>query len=252
MAMGDANAVSFGQASHVGLLLAREIVPLDRLLTLRGRVPRSPCFVGIVIDHLICFERVLKRSLLLPPTSESSRVMSSILAAYEVGLPSHAGKTFTNQSQASFWGADVDSHFGFVRPSWSRVIFLACLTASMLRLPCITVSLLQVLAGSWVAVLSFRRRSMSLLHNVDSLQRGRERTDLVGYHRAASGRALPTCSPCPSRPVLRFLAGHRCFRQPRCRSWGKRLQAFGKGAAATRPDSRPLEQPPVASGHDAP
>ena len=57
---------------------------------------------------------------------------------------------------------------------------LVGLTIACLRLPCFSVSLLQVLAGSWVSVLAFRRRCLSILDHIYVLQRGRDRKDLVG------------------------------------------------------------------------
>ena len=83
------------------------------------------------------------------------------------------------ESRASFWGADVLGDLGLVRPAWSRLSPLVSLTLAVMELPALSVSLLEVLAGSWVSVLSFRRRALCLLDQVYMLQRGRGRFDLV-------------------------------------------------------------------------
>lgn len=50
--MGDLNAVEIGQQSHVKLAISAGVC-LEDLLTLRGRLPRSGPYVGIVIDDFI-------------------------------------------------------------------------------------------------------------------------------------------------------------------------------------------------------
>ena len=194
MAMGDLNSVSFGQGSHLGLLMAFEVAPFDTLLSLRGRPGRGDLSLGVVIDDLIVLERALKST---GPTSSAS-VMDRAFAAYAAAhLPVHEGKTFVKQVGASFWGADVDGWGGTVRPSWSRLIPLVGLTIACCRLPVLTVSLLEVLGGSWVSVLSFRRRFLSLLNWVYLLQSGRARTDIVRVPAELRTELLALCLVAP-------------------------------------------------------
>ena len=56
---------------------------------------------------------------------------------------------------------------------------LAFLTLAAASLPAISIPLLETLAGSWVATLTFRRRCLCLLQEVYRLQAGRGRDDLV-------------------------------------------------------------------------
>ncbi|OLP79985.1 hypothetical protein AK812_SmicGene39667 [Symbiodinium microadriaticum] len=194
MAMGDLNSVSFGQGSHLGLLMAFEVVPPEALMTLRGRPNRGDLNLGVVIDDLILLERALKR---VGPT-RSAAIMDHAFAAYaSAPLPVHEGKTFREQSRSSFWGADLDGWEGTVRPSWSRLIPLVGLTIACLRLPVIAVSLLEVLAGSWVSVLSFRRRGLSLLNWVYVLQRGRSRTEVLRVPSELRAELLSLCLLAP-------------------------------------------------------
>lgn len=53
LAMGDAQAVSFAQTSHLSLALRWEAAAPSNLVTLNGPVPRGADFVGIIIDDYI-------------------------------------------------------------------------------------------------------------------------------------------------------------------------------------------------------
>ena len=116
MAMGDCNAVSIAQASHIGLILSSDIVSWSQLLTLRGPIPRSPCMLGLVIDDVIILEKALRGDR-FDPGSCRSRVVASALhrAYYQAGLPRHEKKGFLAATSASFWGADVLGELGVVR-----------------------------------------------------------------------------------------------------------------------------------------
>ncbi|CAE7762671.1 unnamed protein product, partial [Symbiodinium necroappetens] len=176
MAMGDVNSVTFGQAAHVGLMLAAGVIPLSSLLTLRGRIPRAPTTMGVVIDDLILLEKSLRS---VGPL-HSADIMAAAHQAYkDAHLPIHAGKCFQEATAATFWGCDVDGSAGWVRPSWARLVPLVGLSLACLRLPCLSVSLLETLAGSWISVLSFRRRCLSMLDHIYVLQRGKSRKELV-------------------------------------------------------------------------
>ena len=56
---------------------------------------------------------------------------------------------------------------------------LLSLTARVAALGFATVALLEVLAGCWVSVLQYRRRTLSLLDTIYVAQRGRETGDIV-------------------------------------------------------------------------
>ncbi|CAE7631019.1 unnamed protein product, partial [Symbiodinium microadriaticum] len=180
MAMGDCNAVSVGQSSHLGLILAAELVGWHQLLTMRGPVPRSPCMLGLVIDDAIVIEKALRCQTGDTASLSSQRLISGLHSAYLASkLPRHEKKSFFAAEDASFWGSDVLGELGRVRPAWARLIPLVSLTVSALNLPLFTVSLLEVLAGSWISVLAFRRRTLCLLEHIYLLQRGHCRTECV-------------------------------------------------------------------------
>ncbi|CAE7637381.1 unnamed protein product, partial [Symbiodinium necroappetens] len=194
MAMGDVNSVSFGQASHIGLLLAYQVIDPRCLLTLRGGVPRGDLALGVVIDDLVCIERSLRD---IGPT-KAAPVMERVHQAYRSApLPVHQGKCFEDQHCASFWGSEVDGLAGWVRPSWARLVPLVSLTIACLKLPVLSVSLLEVLAGSWVSVVSYRRRLLSLLNHIYVIQRGKSRDAIVPSTPGLRAELFVLCALAP-------------------------------------------------------
>ena len=103
--MGDLNAVSYGQTTHVSLLRTRTDVQLAELLTLDSRPPRGKFATGICIDDFVCLERRLKGS---GPPRRTARVMQSMRRGYaQAGLERSEKKAFEGVTKASFWGATV-------------------------------------------------------------------------------------------------------------------------------------------------
>eukprot|EP00438_Fugacium_kawagutii_P028398 Skav205711 [mRNA] locus=scaffold608:39645:43142:- [translate_table: standard] len=99
------------------------------------------------------------------------------------GLKAHPSKTFKDEPVVEFWGASIDGQTGLVRPSPKRLVPLLSLTAQVARLGFATCGLLEVLAGSWVSVCQYRRRTMSLLDAIYCAQRGRDQEDLIQLSR---------------------------------------------------------------------
>ncbi|CAE7429857.1 CALS7 [Symbiodinium sp. CCMP2592] len=198
MAMGDCNAVSVAQAAHVGLILESGAVGWHQLLTHRGPILRSPTMLGLVIDDVIVIEKGLRFPNFAPAASNSHRITRALHSAYaRVALLRHEKKAFALESSVFFWGADVLGDVGVVRPAWTRLIPLVGLTAAVLELPVVTVSLLETLAGSWVAVLSFRRRCLCLLEQIYLLQRGLRSCDIVRSTAALRAELFRLCVLAP-------------------------------------------------------
>ena len=162
MAMGDVNAVGLGQASHLGVIFSTGTVSAAELMSLRSRPSRGLLSIGVVIDDFICLEKVLRET--TSTRIRSAEVMGAVQRAYEqAGLPRHSGKSFFRETTATFWGAQLDGERGEVWPNSARAVPLAAITLRIAHLGLSTIGLLEVLAGSWVSVLSFRRRTLSLL-----------------------------------------------------------------------------------------
>ena len=160
MAMGDVNAVEFGQMSHT--LLAHSIgIRMEDLLTLRGRVPRQSWMCGLVIDDLIFLEAVPRS---LPKLGVTGDLAEAMLSKYdEVGLQANADKRFRGERCSKFWGIFCDGEDGLVRPQVERALPVAMLTAQIARGGVGERKLLETLAGTWTAILQMRRRAMCLL-----------------------------------------------------------------------------------------
>lgn len=165
MAMGDVNAVEFGQMSHT--LLARSIgIRMEDLLTLRGRVPRQSWMCGLVIDDLIFLEAVPRS---LPQLGVTGDLAEAMLSKYdEVGLQANADKRFRGERCSKFWGIFCDGEDGLVRPQVERALPVAMLTAQIARGGVGERKLLETLAGTWTAILQMRRRAMCLLEVIFS------------------------------------------------------------------------------------
>ncbi len=185
MAMGDCHAVSFGQIAHLSVLLRSGAVSLDDFLMLHSRPSRKEWVAGLMIDDLVLLERRVRAGepdvdcLSRPPTT-CEKIIEEVRRQYEeVGLPRHEGKAVYNSLEGTFWGVQLDGRRGDVRPSLKRSIPLAFIIQRVVKLRRATVGLLELMAGSLVAVFQTRRRLMSILEGIYDAQRGRERGDVV-------------------------------------------------------------------------
>ena len=183
MAMGDCNAVSFGQISHLGALVSAGILSVSDLVTLEQGPPRQRWFGGLMIDDLLIAEAVPRGSF---DTLESfgKKKVAQIRERYaEVGLPRHEGKAESFASNCTVWGVQIDGGSGVVRPSLKRVIPLCFVVCNLVAVDHCTVGLLEILAGSFVSIFQVQRRHMSVLEEIYAAQRGRKSTEVVKLSR---------------------------------------------------------------------
>ena len=177
LAMGDSAACEYAQTSHIAIALQCGALEPEHLLTLHGRAPRSDFCGGIIIDDFCLLEKVPMSS-----TSSSQTVdrRCRMHGMYDkVGLEAHPGKGFTEEESASFWGADIDGRVGLVRGNLVRAASLVWVATRVATLGICSIALLEILAGGFVSLFGFRRRMMSLLDYVYSLQGGRDRRDII-------------------------------------------------------------------------
>ena len=83
---------------------------------------------------------------------------------------------------------------------WSDLLVLASsvsLTAAVMELPWVSVSLLEVLAGSWVSALAYWRRMLCLLDQFYILQRGRQQHDIVANTALLRAELFCLCALAP-------------------------------------------------------
>ncbi|CAE7720841.1 unnamed protein product, partial [Symbiodinium necroappetens] len=176
LAMGDRNAVTYGQTAHLSILLSCTDISLNELITLDSRPARGGFCAGICIDDFVCLEKRQKGS---GVPKRSKHVVSSMRASYkEAGLERSEKKAFENVTKASFWGASVNGESRDVRALPSRALPVMSYVLEVSRIGLATRALLDVIAGSLVSLFSFRRRLLCLLDLVYSEGRGLPR-DLV-------------------------------------------------------------------------
>ena len=193
MAMGDCNAVSYGQASHLGVILQSGALPLSAFITLTGRPGRSKMIAGLMIDDLVLLQRI-QRGQPAHPT-ESSLAIKTIRDAYErSGLPRHEGKAVYGEKKGSFWGLQFDGEAASARPSLTRCIPLVRIIAEVVRLKHCTVSLLEVISGSLISIFQTKRRFMSILDEIYSAQRGRSKGDVIWLPPSLQEELLSACA----------------------------------------------------------
>lgn len=160
LAMGDINAVEVGQQSHMVLALKSGFKMSD-FVTMHGKCPRQSWFAGIIIDDFILVEKVCD-------SSASERVSEPLadlmVSAYvDHGLKPHEKKRFRSEVDTKFWGAQIAGQRGLIRAQLERSIPVAHITSRLCRLGAGSRKLLEIIAGSWISILQYRRRGMCLL-----------------------------------------------------------------------------------------
>eukprot|EP00438_Fugacium_kawagutii_P021002 Skav228367 [mRNA] locus=scaffold1981:191093:195553:+ [translate_table: standard] len=172
LAMGDTQAVELAQTAHLGMLVQAGLVDEFNLITMDSSIPREHFFCGIVIDDLVLFEIMLRRSVEtteLEHPSIGSQVLDEALQEYrDVGLLPHPKKTFRDELYAEFWGCQFDGEAGTIQASLKRMIPIIAVTQRVLAMGVCSVGLLEVIVGCWTSVFLFRRRLLCLFNVVYS------------------------------------------------------------------------------------
>ena len=182
MAMGDTNAVAFGQCSHLSLILRTHEFKLSDFLTLNQKPSRERVRAGLMIDDFVVLEALDRSKLetIQEKPTEGARRMSTVQQAYkQYGLLRNTKKSVSNSTKAEFWGLTVDGMVGLARPNLTRVVPLAFLALQVVSLGRAHVGLLQVLSGAFVSIFQHRRRLMACLDEIYGAQRGRDQQDIV-------------------------------------------------------------------------
>lgn len=140
--------------------------------------------MGVVIDDLVCFEKVLSSNLVNGSFAGRSQLddrMDAIMMKYDaVHLPTNGKKAFDNAVQSSFWGVQLDGVRGLMRPNESRLWPLVLITMRVCSLGLATVGLLRSLAGSYVSVFALRRRLLAIMNLIfDAISASRSDRQVV-------------------------------------------------------------------------
>eukprot|EP00438_Fugacium_kawagutii_P012357 Skav200003 [mRNA] locus=scaffold4475:38161:42612:+ [translate_table: standard] len=200
MAMGDCNAVAYGQCSHLAVLLRTGCLRLQNFISLTGRPQRARWLAGLMIDDFIVLE-----ALSSPPeraddgcaATLGQEIMRNVRDKYEeVGLPRHPAKAVSGELRGTFWGGQLDGEAGTIRPSLKRVIPLCFIVLRMLQVGACTTELLEVVAGSFVSIFQYRRRLMSSIEEVYAAQRGQPRNAILKIYPELQDEMLQCIGLC--------------------------------------------------------
>eukprot|EP00435_Cladocopium_sp_Y103_P052677 s349_g16.t1 len=117
----------------------------------------------------VAFEKVLAADVekTLEKGTGLDRRMKKVMEMYQaVGLPTNEKKAFDNAYLSAFWGMQLDGKKGLMRCNESRMWPLVLITTRVVSLGLTTIGLLRSLAGSFISVLSLRRRLLSAMNFV--------------------------------------------------------------------------------------
>ena len=193
LAMGDNQAVELGQCAHIKLGFISQAFTPDELLTVHGRAPRGKVSCGIMIDDVLICEQVPMNH--VSEYTDGERRLDLLCEEYaQRGLTAHPRKTFRAQDKCESWGVAIDGSLGLVRAAPRRLVPMMMLTARVALLGFASVSLLQVLCGSWISILQVRRRMLCLVEELYHEQRGRDESAVVQLSPAAVAELWSLCS----------------------------------------------------------
>ena len=193
LAMGDTWAVELAQTAHLSIALNAGVVKPESLLSMHQPVPRSKDFAGLVIDDFISISIQPSAETERGP-SESARMADEMFEEYKkVKLIPNEKKAFRDVTDASFWGVDLSGKEGIVRGSLKRAVPLAGLLLRVVKLGHATGKLLEILAGSIISLMLFRRRMLALLDSLFASYRGRDRREIIALDGRTRSDLLCIC-----------------------------------------------------------
>ena len=169
LAMGTSFAVEVAQHTHSALLQRAGVLKPEQQVCYRKPLPRSPTLQLLCIDDLAILQKVPKGT---PPTSSSvyrgdRLLLEKANRTYDdVGLRTSVKKAVRDSSSTVVLGGELDGRRGLVNAPRLRILTLAKLTLRLVRIGWSTKHLLEMLVGSWIFILLFRRPLLSILNDV--------------------------------------------------------------------------------------
>ena len=105
LAMGDLNAVAFGQAAHLAVILRGSSLRLSDFMALKLRPSRHSIRAGLMIDDFVLFETLKKEEAAKVEAGQKSRgreIVEQVRQAYdEAKLPRMKGKPWSRRQRLS-------------------------------------------------------------------------------------------------------------------------------------------------------
>lgn len=138
---------------------------------MKDPLPRGLLHVGVIIDDLGVMDQCLRSQCQRYKDGEQfsqgqQRIQVAREAYADAKLERNPKKGFLDQTHCRFWGIEIDVDKGLLRGSSTRLWPAILITLRTASLGLATVSLLESLAGTWIALLTPRRRMLCLMDNV--------------------------------------------------------------------------------------
>ncbi len=174
MAMGDTNAVEFGQGAHVGLLRGAGCMQPGEALQATGPPPRGLVWEGVVVDdHAIIArcgssvgagEAFAEDPAADPGLSRARKIWAASSDAYDAAhLSPVPEKSLVEVPAGRVWGAWLDGEAGNVGAPRTRRAELAMVSLDVAHLGWGSRSMRRQLTGLWVNPILYRRELLCVL-----------------------------------------------------------------------------------------
>ena len=169
LAMGNSFAVELAQHTHTNLLARAGVLKEAEQVCYRKPLPRSSTLQLLCIDDLAVLQKVPRGSSV--SSSKCFRGDRELLekagkAYVAAGLRTSAKKAVRDADSATILGAELDGRRGVISAPRLRIVTLSRLTLQLVRIGWATKNLMEVIIGSWIFVLLFRRPLLALFNDV--------------------------------------------------------------------------------------
>ena len=200
MAMGDTNAVEFGQGAHVGMLRECGCMQPGEAIEASAAGPRGCVWQGVVVDDHAIIAKVNTTEDSASPSHDRARwLWSAAHRAYDAaGLSPVPEKCLTDVTAGRVWGAWLDGEAGNVGVPRTRRAELAMASLDVAALGWCSRGLRRQLVGLWVHPILYRRELLCVL---DGLFGG-----LAGPAEDCASEGSVTQMTCAQRDELTLLS----------------------------------------------
>ena len=177
MAMGDTNAVEFGQGAHVGLLKAAGCMQPGEALRASGPPPRGPVWEGVVVDDHAIIARCGSPVGATEDAAEEPAADTGLARARRIWAASHESydaahltpvpeKSLVEAPAGRVWGAWLDGEAGNVGAPRTRRAELAMVSLDVASLGWGSRGMRRQLTGLWVNPILYRRELLCVLEGL--------------------------------------------------------------------------------------
>eukprot|EP00434_Breviolum_minutum_P030923 symbB.v1.2.027349.t1/scaffold2783.1/size70499/2 len=169
LVMGNSFAVELAQHTHTNLLSRAGVLKEAEQVCYRKPLPRSSTLQLLRIDDLAVLQKVPRG--ISASSSKCFRGDRELLekagnAYADAGLRTSAKKAVRDADTATILGGELDGRRGILSAPRLRIVTLSRLTLQLVKIGWATKNLMEVIIGSWIFVLLFRRPLLALFNDV--------------------------------------------------------------------------------------